>query len=449
MSLWYLRTMFRATFFGWQGWMFESESARLLVDPLLTESVGRGPAVTRQRFMFWPPREWEGTALPRLDAVFLSHEHEDHFNVPTLARLDRRIPLWLSARASRAARTLLADLGFQVTLVYPGEALRVGDLELRVFTPDLRQSEVVDEWDTLAYLVHHPEGRFFTNVDVAMTPAMVSALQAAVGEGDCLSYVGMELGLGAGDLAPRPEEMHRPSESAAFLRGGDALEALRQGRRIRPLAGQVGVFVGGRLAALEDGTAFLRTAPAGTWPEQPGYWPARGAPLEPLLGPREFDEALLDELEAELGRLAGFLYGRPLFRELYSLSKEDLAGREPTFALLLLSGEGEAYVYAYRPEACGFELLDDADGLEERFMGVVACWASDLLAAFRGVFEPRGMVRSLRESWRPVIRGRFFMHALWPYLHPLRHPERCLAQYRALAAEEAGAPLVARARERG
>jgi hypothetical protein len=435
--------VFRATFVGWQGWMFASMSARLLVDPLLTDTVGRGPLATRQRFLFWPLRKLDGGAFPEVDAVFISHEHEDHFNLPTLARVDRRIPVWLSARSSRAARAVLADLGFQVTLVHPGDTLRVGDIELTTYSPDHRPRETQDEWDTLAYLVEHAEGRFFTNVDVPMTPAMMQATSTPT---ECLTFLEMELRLGAPQVPALSEGAHRPPDRALFARGKEALAGLRGGRSICPLPGQTAVFSAGKLVEIEDATPFLRTDPEATWPARPGFWPAPGAPIEPLHGPRDFDESLVEELEAELDRFAEFLHGRALFRELYSLSRNDLGGRSATFALVLLSGDGDAYAYAYRPEGCCFESLDDAEALDDRFMGVVLCWASDLLAALRGVFEPRGMARSIRERWRPPIRARLFTGALWPYLHPLRMPARCLAQYRALLAEEAGAEILVRAR---
>src|SRR5580698_10783835 len=107
---------FDITFLGHQGWFFSSGESRLMVDPLLTPAFGHLGALG----VVYPPRVFSFEALPPVDAVLITHEHEDHLDVPSLARIDRKVPMLLSSHSSRAAHTLLVDMGFDVRRVRPG-----------------------------------------------------------------------------------------------------------------------------------------------------------------------------------------------------------------------------------------------------------------------------------------------------------------------------------------
>ena len=58
--------------------MFRGQRAALLVDPLLVEDFGHAQAL---EYRVFPPRVWTPDAMPKLDAVILSHEHDDHFDI--------------------------------------------------------------------------------------------------------------------------------------------------------------------------------------------------------------------------------------------------------------------------------------------------------------------------------------------------------------------------------
>src|SRR5262249_37833823 len=116
-------TMFATTFLGHQGWMFQSERSCVLVDPLLCEEFGQVCALT---YKVYPPRVFKMEAFPKVDALILTHEHDDHFDIPSLNKLDRRIPVFLSARSSSAAYKILAAMGFQVGPLIPGVPLVFG-----------------------------------------------------------------------------------------------------------------------------------------------------------------------------------------------------------------------------------------------------------------------------------------------------------------------------------
>src|SRR5262245_61294880 len=77
------RVVLESTFLGHQGWMFATAGARILVDALLVEPFGHGGGVG----LVWPPRKLDIEAMPPVDAVIFTHEHEDHFNIPSVNRL--------------------------------------------------------------------------------------------------------------------------------------------------------------------------------------------------------------------------------------------------------------------------------------------------------------------------------------------------------------------------
>ncbi|HEX8113336.1 MAG TPA: MBL fold metallo-hydrolase, partial [Kofleriaceae bacterium] len=208
----------RATYFGWQGWLFETDRAAVAIDPLLVDQVGRGPRHTRIDFVFREAREVNLDRLPPLDALVLSHEHEDHFSVPTLVRLDRRIPLYVSRRVSAAARGLLTELGFAVRYVDHGDTLAFGDLEVRLFGADQTASTAsFDEWDTLAYLVRQRDGAgaMFSNVDISISHEMAEAIRdIAARDRGLLMFVRGEVSLSSG-APPTVADGEHPRGAAA------------------------------------------------------------------------------------------------------------------------------------------------------------------------------------------------------------------------------------------
>src|SRR5687767_10301992 len=99
--------MLGVTFLGHQGWLFTAERARLLVDPLLSEPIGHLGLMAS----IFPPRDLRLASFPSVDAVAFTHEHEDHFNIPSVNRLARDVPIYVPARSSVALRSILGEMG--------------------------------------------------------------------------------------------------------------------------------------------------------------------------------------------------------------------------------------------------------------------------------------------------------------------------------------------------
>src|SRR5262249_31101963 len=104
------------TFFGHQGWVFATSGARILVDALLVEPFGHSGGVG----LVWPPRKLDIEAMPPVDAAIFTHEHEDHFNIPSVNCLSRDIPVYIPERSSSAMRQFLQEAGFTVHALAAG-----------------------------------------------------------------------------------------------------------------------------------------------------------------------------------------------------------------------------------------------------------------------------------------------------------------------------------------
>src|SRR5215468_2266575 len=124
-ALQYSPAMFSVTYLGHQGWLIRGGDSRILVDPLLTDEYSPGFSAE-----IYPPRRFALRRFPPVDAVVLSHEHADHLSLPSLALLDRAVPVVLPARSARPLRDAIAGLGFRVVASRTGDRFAVGDLDV-------------------------------------------------------------------------------------------------------------------------------------------------------------------------------------------------------------------------------------------------------------------------------------------------------------------------------
>ncbi len=476
---------FDVTFLGHQGWVFAAGESRLMVDPLLTSAFGHMGALG----VVHPPRIFSFEALPPVDALLITHEHEDHFDVPTLARIDRDVPVLLSSHASRAASSLLTEMGFGVYRVRPGDVVRIGDLELHMFAPDVSDAEMIDEWDVLPFLVRDRRGHgsFFTTVDVEPHEALEKAvLAAASGQRPAWCYTNnatdWSFSTGGKRLRTEPVDsaglarallehyagmcLRRAEPEAIFMCGGGfafagdrawmnervfradsaavcaSFAAVMRGT-FRALApGETAAFEGGKLREVRPESAWVRCEP-------PSAWPSRdyaGAPLllegySAATSARELEAGELEQLGVELDLLAAHLCSRRTFRALMSLDPAELDGRRPTFSLVALCDQdGGAYVYEYDPASCAFVGAPGVDPVRD-YVGGLECWASDLLAVFRGELAPSAITFGRSRSWNALPnRCEIDWGELWLYCHPLRRPDRFSRFYRMMLAGQEGAP---------
>lgn len=115
----------RVTYVAHACLLIESGGTRLLTDPWLD-----GPTYLSSWWQF-PAPVLQGASLPPLDAVYLTHEHADHFHPATLALLPRSTPIWVGRFLRPRFLQRLRALGFSnVRELRHGEPVRLGPLEL-------------------------------------------------------------------------------------------------------------------------------------------------------------------------------------------------------------------------------------------------------------------------------------------------------------------------------
>jgi UDP-MurNAc hydroxylase len=131
------------TYLGHAAILLEAGGTRILMDPWLTDPTYHGT------WWHYPPLELGVRDLPRIDYLYVSHEHPDHFDPPTLAQLDKSIHVVIAAYARKRFRDRIAALGFRriTELEYERDfACNGRGLSLRLIGPDR-------PWDDSAILL--------------------------------------------------------------------------------------------------------------------------------------------------------------------------------------------------------------------------------------------------------------------------------------------------------
>jgi hypothetical protein len=476
--------MFSVTYLGQQGWLLAGAKGRVLVDPLLTDEYSPGFEAE-----VYPPRTFEHRKFPPIDAVVLSHEHADHLNLPSLALLDRRVPIVLPARAALPLRDALVDLGFRVLPATPGAAFAAGDLVIRTLGGELqRDAELDSEWTTLQILVSDRagDGSFFSYVDSWPSADTLAAIHRAVGRvgvfchaNNTMDWSCLEAGVAGWPRAtldyaaeviaaeaawwrdhPAPAHTVVCGPGLAFVgkdawmnqilcadsaRVCEALRALAPERSFgAPIPGETLTLARGRVRRRAPKTSFVR-------PRDRAQWPSiavrkRRELIEdfaPACGQRALAGGAWPVIRRELDRLAGYLHRRSLFRTLLALDRRALGRRRPDFALVLRCDDDDsAFVYEYQPAGCRFAPVEGSEPFETYVAGL-ECWASDLFRVVSGQFLPQRLLGHVR-TWSHSPIPLSPLTAVWGFFDLAYRPGAAAAFYRAVADRVRGAePVIA------
>jgi hypothetical protein len=468
--------MFTLTFLGHQGWLVSTATTNLLIDPLLTDGFGHGGLLGR----LYPPRVLDFDAFPPIDAVVLSHEHDDHFDIPSLVQLDRAIPIYLSSRSSIAAHALVAELGFEVRPLAPDATVEIGDLRYHSYTCDHRGAGQGDEWDVFPMFVCDAggHGSLLSSIDVATmvtelpgpvrvwahahnstrtefqrlrshpsasmaTSSDAAALLAAV----LRRFAALEASHGVPEVAwvcgqgwSFPDERAWINHEAFPVTTTQIAEALActspSLQAHAPAPGSCVELEHGRVVATRSAQTWIRPAARDRWPDRRFAPEHESREYTPVSGRVESSAAELDALVVELDDLARHLYAGPVFRSLCSLPPT-VAGVPAAIGFSLRIDDSDArVVLRYEPSACRFVPIPAGEQPERALLSGIECYASDLLAFARGRLSPSALCYAGRlRTWNHAPQRLWFSaYELWTWHHPLRRPDRAATLYRELLA---------------
>jgi len=123
--------------------MMEAGGTRILMDPWLVDPTYHGT------WWHYPPLVHRPADLPKIDYLYISHEHPDHFDPPTLAQLDKNVQVLIANFRRKRFRDRIREIGFRnIRELDFGEdfALNGSGLVVRLVPPDR-------PWDDSAVLV--------------------------------------------------------------------------------------------------------------------------------------------------------------------------------------------------------------------------------------------------------------------------------------------------------
>ena len=161
----------RATLVGHACWLFETAAGCFLMDPVLFDPFEEGTVTS------CPRRAVRLEQLPTLQGIIVSHRHLDHFDLPSLAALDQRVPVFCPDDPFLLYG--LQRLGFcDIRRLAPFVAQQIGGLRL-LPTPSLNR-------DVLEYglVVQDETGVIFNQVDTFLAADTIQRLQREVGQLD-------------------------------------------------------------------------------------------------------------------------------------------------------------------------------------------------------------------------------------------------------------------------
>jgi hypothetical protein len=455
------------TFLGHQGWRFTRGGRSFLLDPI-REEIGNGHFT----LPVWPARRLDFNKLGPIDAVIVSHEHNDHFSLDTLAALPRSCPVYVSDLSSLAMTTAIAELGFRTLRFGALRPFMLCGLELTAL-PGLYNTL---EPDTYALLVRAPDGAsFLTGIDTVAHPDVLGwlARHCPVRTLDNLTnnYVEPRQRLVAEPLAFKRSRAAVAGTMLEFVQKFLPRRAVVSGQgwcfkgakaklnhsffsvdnawltaTARELAPQVTWFEGvpgmrftlagdtlavGEAPDIELGARVSRELdPTAVQSAEP-FPPWSGVPVLPADRLR----AVRDFVTAELGRAIGG-HAPSLMQRLYYLKFQDAPELFPTLGLTLRNGDAR---HAFALDYGRLEFAELATGARPAAAGL-ELWASDLELMVHAEEDAYMIAESAVRTWshaEQLVDTPALLEALL-WFTPRFRPHDHLRHYRTRIAELEG-----------
>jgi hypothetical protein len=449
----------KLTFLGHQGWLIQAGDYRLLIDPILAPWFRNS---AHSRVWVHPPRRIDLAALGRVDGVYFSHEHEDHFHIASIDALPRTTRMFLSGNMSGAAEDVLVDMGFGIERLYAGDQLTLGtELELSLFAPPAAPSErcVLQPFVRGASL----QDSFFNLVDCGASPDFLEFARKQKLERLGLVCVANNQQAVASStrpnaLRPGPATLGDLLEPSAALSAHLGLRALPPARFLAIVGGgfyeetsPYGLYLNPSQKKLGEVIAAYVRAECRVFGPDPGEQvdlteAAPGQPLPradfvvdsseanaaiaralavtPPSDPGRYDPVTrtrslgaeqrqrLDEaLQSLAVRIASHAMHKEMTQQAYAKDERgNRIGYGQGRLLLRLLHEPDALVYEYVPSRARFTSLPrEPQRPVDVYPFGFECWASDLLALCCGELSVYELIKHRFRSWEPTqtYLGRF------------------------------------------
>lgn len=163
----------RVTLLGHASILVEIAGATFLMDPVFFDPFEEGSVVSCPKRVVYPEK------LPHIDFLIVSHRHPDHFDITSLAQVDRGCDA--ICPADPVIVYALRQLGFErVHAVHPMGGIQSADFEL---FPTQSEMKSVPEF---GMVFHDTTGTVWNQVDTFLAPATVDAITERFGQMDLL-----------------------------------------------------------------------------------------------------------------------------------------------------------------------------------------------------------------------------------------------------------------------
>jgi len=132
----------KITVVGAAGLLFEWNGLNILSDPWI-----EGPCMLGG-WTNYPPPGIKVKDLPKIDLIWISHEHSDHYHEPTLSQFEKNIPVYVTKFDDGRLAKRIEQLGFtNIIQIKTGEPIRITkDVELISFKSGSIWNDSISFW---------------------------------------------------------------------------------------------------------------------------------------------------------------------------------------------------------------------------------------------------------------------------------------------------------------
>jgi Beta-lactamase superfamily domain len=166
----------KLTFGGHNFWIIQLEDKTIYFDPILVDGLG----VKADGGRIFPPRKLDLLNVPQPDYVIITHEHTDHFHIPSLKLISKKCVIVFGLLMPTFIENVLINLGFkQIKRVGLSKIFQIGPFKLTFYNS--AKNTAFWEQRVTQILLHFEKYEenhsIFFSVDAAMSTYFVDDLK--------------------------------------------------------------------------------------------------------------------------------------------------------------------------------------------------------------------------------------------------------------------------------